>query len=228
YTAGLMDIADRARDAGDPNAEAHAATARAAILELWQHRSAWPSGWPPARAVAIVRALDTLPDLEDPVRFSPNTNLSRLQNLHRHVLALLTDLAAAPGDGVEDGWLRTFRHQLTPDELTLLNRAASAPRRLDALLRQSEPVTSRLKRRTALGEPDLDAGKDDDAQPDRDEQATVDDDSLPTHPLLQLADAYRDTVLNLLDLARPANTSAEDLNVTGQHADTSDAADGAE
>jgi hypothetical protein len=207
HVAGLVDAADRARAAGDADADARAAAARAAILELWQHHSAWPSGWPPARATAIVRLLQNLPDLEDPgwIRASA---LGRLQDLHHHVLALLAELVAVPGDGVEEGWLRSTGQHLTPDEVTLLTRAASAPQRLDSLLQRGEPALARLRRRLALRGSDATTGKES-APPDGEEPTTPSsqDDAPPPHPLLQLADAYRDTVDDLLHRTGPGPAS---------------------
>ncbi|MFF0371278.1 hypothetical protein [Micromonospora sp. NPDC005087] len=215
HTAGLLDAADRARAAGDPDANVRAAEARAAILDLWEHRSAWPGGWPPSRAAAIVHLLEDLPDLEDPGWFRASA-LSRLQDLHHHVLAVLADLVAGDGDGVEEGWLLTYGDRLTPDEATLLTRAASAPRRLDRLLHRREPEISRLRRRLTQGEPGPAAGKDDSAQPD-DSGSTipVEEDASPTpHPLVQLADAYRDSIL---DLVRHAATGTGGVEGVSQH-----------
>ncbi|MFI5851534.1 hypothetical protein ACIA7R_27505 [Micromonospora chalcea] len=214
HTAGLLDAADRAHAAGAPDANSRAAEARAAILELWEHRSAWPSGWPPTRAAAIVHLLENLPDLEDHGWFRASA-LSRLQDLHHHVLALLADLVAVPGDGIEEGWLLTYGDRLTPDEVTLLTRAAGAPQRLDSLLQRRELVISRLRRRLTVSESDPAAGNCNNAQPDDSGPTTPfeEDDSPPPHPLVQLADAYRDSIL---DLVHRAAAGPGGVEVVGQ------------
>ncbi|MEU1840236.1 hypothetical protein [Micromonospora chersina] len=223
HTARLLDAADRARAAGDPDADARAAEARAAILDLWEHRSAWPGGWPPSRAAAIVHLLQELPDIEDPKWFRA-TALRRLQDIHHHVLAVLADLVAVPGDGVEEGWLRTFGDLLTPDEATLLTRAAGAPQRLDSLLRRRKSVISGLRRRLMVSEPSPAAGKADNAWPHGAGPTKVEeDDSPPPHPLVQLADAYRDSILDLLNRAAKGTGGGE---VAGHRFDGDDGVDG--
>lgn len=208
--ARLVDAADRARAAGEPDAGARDAEARTAILELWQHRSAWPSGWPPSRAAAIVQLLEGLPDLEDEAWFRTNA-LSRLQDLHHHVLAVLADLVAASDDGVEEGWLKTFGDHLTLDETTLLTRAAAAPQRLDLLLRPRAPASAQLRRRLREIAAGGDVEEGEGTRPDSEKAATPQDadDAPPPHPLVQLADVYRDTIVDLLDRASRRSHSPE-------------------
>ncbi len=133
HVAGLLGAAEQAELQRAPDAGDRAAQARAAILDLWEHRSAWPRGWPPPRAAALVRLLDDLPDIDD-AGWGVHNLLGELQLLHHRLLAALTDLAVT-GDvnGVEEGWLNTFGQQLSPDEIAMLTRVASAPRRLTTL-----------------------------------------------------------------------------------------------
>jgi hypothetical protein len=210
HVARLVDAADRARAARAPDTDARDAEARTAILELWQHRSAWPSGWPPSRAAAIVQLLEGLPDLEDPAWFRVSA-VGRLQDLHHHVLALLADLVAASDDGVEEGWLRSFGDHLTPDEMTLLTRAVAAPRRLDAFLRPKEPASSQLWRRLREIAAGGDVEEGDGTRPDSEESASPGDEveRPPLHPLVQLADAYHDTVVGLVDRATRGSRSLD-------------------
>lgn len=222
HTASLIDAADRARAEDAPDADARAAEARAAILDLWQHRSAWPTGWPPPRATAIVRLLQDLPDLEDPAWFRASA-VGRLQDLHHHVLAVLADLVAAPGDGVEEGWLRTTGEHLTPDEVALLSRAVGAPSRLDNLLLRNESVSSRLRRQLTVSQAGPAAGPDGSPPPDGDVSATsLQEGASPAlHPLVQLADAYRDTILDLLHRATAGD---QDAGLPDQHSGWEDGA----
>ena len=210
HTAGLIDAAARARAAGAPDADARAAAARAAILELWQHRSAWPTGWPPPRATAIVRLLQDLPDLEDPGWFRTST-VGRLQDLHHHVLALLADLVTAPGDGVEEGWLEATGEHLTSEEVVLLTRAAGAPQRLDSLLQRRESVLTRLRLRLSQGASSTTGGEHG-APPDSEEPTVPsgqDNSPLP-HPLVELAETYRDTLAALLHRVEHGPSSGAD------------------
>jgi hypothetical protein len=178
HVARLVDSADRARVAGEADADVRASDARAAILQLWQARTAWPSGWPPPSAAELVRLLDGLPDRD----CHGSTLLARLQNVHHHVLALLVDLVADDGTvDVEQGWLESFGDRLTPDEAALLRRAALRPRRLDALRRSWDRTEG-----TRGPQPGNDTDTETAASP-------------TAHPLINLANAYRDTILELFD-----------------------------
>jgi hypothetical protein len=193
HTAGLIEAADHARAEGDtPDADARAASARGAILELWQHRSAWPNGWPPPRSVALVRLLEDVPDLGSPGLFQANLP-SQLQALHHHVLAVLADLVTVDVADVEEGWLRAFGDQLTPDETTLLMRAAGAPRRLQDLHPRDESKISGLTRRSSNQESHRAAEDEQPGGPGSDLEYL-----LPLQVLVQLANAYRDTIIDLV------------------------------
>lgn len=177
HIARLINVADHARTVGAPDADARAAEARTAILQLWQHRSDWPNGWPPPRAASIVELLDLLPDPDDP-SWQQQTRLSRLHDLHHRILATICDLASADGDNLEQGWLDKFGEILTPNEVAMLTRAATAPQRLDYMVdRWIESEDEEI------------------------EASQLTDDDQPadarSHPLIALADAYRDAIVNL-------------------------------
>ncbi len=124
-----MDAADRARRDGAADADTKADEAREAILQLWNARATWPAGWPPPRAAEIARLLDDLPQVEDTNLWHRQTILAGLQDLHHRVLATLVDLATSGSDSsLDKAWLDSFGDQLTPDEASLLRRAATRPR----------------------------------------------------------------------------------------------------
>lgn len=196
HTVRLIHEAKTAREADAPDADARDTKAREAILELWQARAAWPGGWPPPRAAEIVRILNELPALDDEGGWYRPTILAHLQDLHYHILAILTDSAVGDGNAdIEQGWLDMFGDQLTPDEASLLRRAVARPRRIDSLLRwwnrRSDDQTKAA------------AGKNDAAE----------EDTTPTHPLLDLADAYHAAIA---DLIQP---TADDTNEDDTDAD---------
>jgi hypothetical protein len=201
HTARLVQAADRAREAGDPDADARDEDARAAILQLWQARSAWPSGWPPPRAAEIARMLDALPDLDDPGWYD-STVLAQLHDLHHQVLAVLVDLATKGGGAdIEQGWLDAFGDRLTADEAMLLRRAATRPRRLNGLLRW-------WARHTAL--------KSDPDPNDRDADNAPS--AAAAHPLIELADTYRNTILGLLHRTTEVTRGDDDRDANvGRH-----------
>jgi len=185
HIADLIEAAGQVSGASAPDADA-----RAAILQLWQHRSAWPSGWPPPRALATVRLLDGLPDLDDPPQFQA-TALARLHELHHRIIAALVDLATGDDDNnIDQGWLETFGERLNPEEIEVLTRAATTDQRLISLHRWWD----RTRSETNPDETEIDDG---DAEPAAAANA----------PLAELASIYRQTVLKLLDHARETNTN---------------------
>lgn len=180
HTARLIHEAGTAREADAPDADTRDVKAREAILQLWQARAAWPGGWPPPRAAEIVRILDELPALDDEGAWYRPTILARLQDLHYHILAIITDYAADDGNAdIEQGWLDMFGDQLTPDEASLLQRAVARPSRIDSLLRwwnrESDDQTMAADKHDAS------------------EEGTT-----PAHPLLDLADAYHAAIVDLI------------------------------
>jgi len=182
-TARLVQAADRAHADGDADADARADAARDAILRLWQARSSWPNGWPPPHAAEIGRLLDQLPTLDqDSGGWCQHTLLGRLQDIHLHLLGAVVDLAIdGAGEGeLEAAWLGRFGDLLSADESALLRRAADRHRRMDALLLWWETLPS-----TAAGD-----------EADGDVEV-VDGSQAPSHPVMDLADAYRDTVLSM-------------------------------
>lgn len=182
HTARLIHEADSARQTGAPEADICEARAREAILQLWQARATWPAGWPPPQAAKIARMLDDLPSLDGENGWYRQTILAHLQDVHYHVLAVLIDLISGDGADIEQGWLDTFGEHLTSEEVLLLRRATTRPRRIESLLRWSD--------RKASSRGEMTAGEDADKTP-----------APPTHPLLELADAYHETIATLIQRA---------------------------
>lgn len=181
HTARLIREADAACESGAPDADACTAKAREAILQLWQARSTWPSGWPPPRAAEMTHVLESLPDLNEGLWYR-KTLLAHLQDLHYHILAMLVDIAVADDDAeieIEQGWLDQFGERLTPDEAAMLRHVANRPRRIDSLLRW------------------LDVGSGSHAK--RVRGHVFADESRPqAHPLLDLANAYHAAIVDLI------------------------------
>jgi hypothetical protein len=182
HTARLIHEADTARQTGAPDADICEARAREAILQLWQARARWPVGWPPPHAAEIARMLDDLPSLDDENGWYRQTVLAHLQDVHYHVMAVLIDLISGDGADIEQGWLDTFGEHLTSEEVLLLRRATTRPRRIESLLRWSD--------RKASSRDDMTVGEDADKTP-----------APPAHPLLELADAYHETIASLIKRA---------------------------
>jgi hypothetical protein len=147
YTARLISEARIARDSGDPQADVLEANARDGILDLWQARSAWPSGWPPPMAAKTARQLEQLPGPDDEIYWYRPTKLQWLHAVHYQILSVLVDLllaADAPGSttDMERMWLDRHGEHLTPDEATVLRLAAGVPDRLDAIFRWSPSASA--------------------------------------------------------------------------------------
>ena len=179
HVAALIQAADDARSTSAPDAGARAAEARAAIFQLWQHRSDWPAGWPPPRAAHMARILEKLPDSSIPL-WQPATPLSRIHELHHDLLALLVAIVTSDGDDVEQGWLKAFGGLLTPDEAAMLTLAATAEQRMSRHFNWQEPDGY---------EPGT-AGAVDDTELARERT--------PQQVLGEIADAYRQAVFDLL------------------------------
>ncbi len=177
HVAALIQAADEARATSAPDADTRAAEARAAILQLWQHRSDWPAGWPPPRAAHMARILEKLPDSSLPP-WQPATPLTRIHELHHDLLALLVAIVTSDGDDVEQGWLKAFGGLLTPAETAMLALAATAEQRMSRHFSWQEP---------AGHEPGTEVG---DAEPCRERT--------PQQALAEIADAYRQAVFDLL------------------------------
>lgn len=206
HIARLIDAAEQAATRRDPDTDDRATQARTAILDLWKHRSAWPHGWPPSGAATLVRLLDDLPEADDP-GWSTRNVLGHLQLLHHRLLAALTDLAVAEGDTVAKGWLSTFNHQLTADEIALLTRAISAPRRLGTLFSATPAVIGQRPQDAtdASGvtaydaEADYATGEDLERDADTTQNGTTRDDTdAAPNPILGIAQEYLDVVADLL------------------------------
>lgn len=185
HVAALIQAADEARATSAPDADARAAEARAAILQLWQHRSDWPAGWPPPRAAHMARILEKLPDSSIPP-WQPATPLTRIHELHHSLLALLLDIVTSEADDVEQGWLKAFGGLLTADETAMLTLAANAEQRMSRHFRWKAPTGH---------EPGTEGdGCVGDTEPARERP--------PEQALAEIADAYRQAVLDLLAGAR--------------------------
>ncbi|MEW9533627.1 hypothetical protein [Microbispora sp. NPDC049125] len=199
HTAGLIHAADQAKAAGESDAPARAADARTAILQLWDHRSSWPSGWPPPRALRLVELLNDVPDLDAP-RWQRGTILERLQNLHHRVLAALLDLVIVGEENLEKGWLAAFGEKLTPDEVTMLTRAATAEQRLDRLLDRLGVGMAQQIRQPVISTGEATDARDADVA---DAEPTLRD------PLAVLANDYRQAILDLCSRVNDSDDHAE-------------------
>ncbi|MFE1109067.1 hypothetical protein ACFW5U_24670 [Streptomyces rochei] len=187
HTARLVTEADQARERNAPDAAARAAEARDAIMRLWQARSSWPSGWPPPYAAKLAATLDALPEPGND-SWSRPTVPARLHEIHHNVLAILVDLTTDEGPEDEAEWLNRFGRDLTEQESAVLRYAAHSPRRAAALQRRDEMETSA------------------DADVDVDEPGTA----AVIEMLAELAEAYRNTITDLLGAVVKAATSSDD------------------
>jgi hypothetical protein len=181
HVAALIQAADEARATSAPDADARAAEARAAILQLWQHRSNWPVGWPPPRAAHMARILEKLPDSTIPP-WQPVTPLARIHELHHSLLALLVDIVTSEDDDVEQGWLKAFGGLLTPDETAMLTLAATAEQRMNSHFNWKEPGGQESG---AEGDGNIGETKSAGERP-------------PQQVLAEIAKAYRQAVIDLL------------------------------
>ncbi|GGQ17024.1 hypothetical protein GCM10010279_26030 [Streptomyces mutabilis] len=187
YTARLVTEADQARETNAPDAAARTAEARDAILRLWQARSSWPSGWPPPYAAKLAATLDALPEPGND-RWSRPTVPARLHEIHHNILAILVDLTTDDRPEAEEGWLNSFGGHLTEGESAVLRYAAHLPRRAATLQRRDEVETS--------AGADADAGGSGTA-------AVIKE-------LAELAEAYRNTINELLGAVVEAATSPDE------------------
>ncbi len=182
HVADLIKRADAAAAEGGADADRLARETRTAILRLWQHRSAWPDGWPPRRAAEMARLLDSVPTIGEEA-WHERTMLSQLNSLHLLILATLVDLASASLESLEEDWLVTFGKHLTDDEVTMLRRAAE--------------TADRLARWEA-------------AVPDASEPSPETADDHP-HPLTDLARRYQEAVRAVVERARANTESSSSL-----------------
>jgi hypothetical protein len=145
----------------------------------------------------MAKILEDLPSLESDDWYR-RTVPARLHDIHHHVLAVISDLAAGDTSvDIEQSWLAMYGDQLTEDETTMLRRAAGKPRRLDALLHWND-LHKILDVHVDKGEQDPDATTK----------------SIETHPLIKLADAYRDAVVSMLQ-PTGANSPIVDESMPG-------------
>jgi hypothetical protein len=129
--AELMTAAEAADAAESPeDTERIRRTCMDTILALWQHRSAWPQGWPPP---AAKRLIDLLADVYAPggLWAAGSTVLGQLQALHHDMLGTIVDvLGGSPDTYIEERWLETFGGELDPAERETLEYVTSAGARL--------------------------------------------------------------------------------------------------
>ncbi|MCM3885044.1 hypothetical protein [Frankia sp. R82] len=190
HTARLVEAADRARETGAADADAKAAEAREAILQLWKARDTWPEGWPPPRAAKIAEILDSLPDLdEDQCSWQRKTTLAQLQELHYRTLAGLVDLVAGSDTaGIEQQWLDTVGDRLTPQEFSLLQRAVTERNHTEKFIPQ---WLRELEEKIDLKPIQLDL------------------DEISTHPLANLGKSYLEKILAIIEQATSYTTDNE-------------------
>lgn len=141
--AELMETARAAR--GTPSEAAAAQACQDAILALWQHRSAWPQGWPPPLAV---EAAAELAAAASPGQSGRNraSFIAHPQALHHQVVATFVDLIASSFDTTtERDWLEKFGDFLSEDERALLKRVTDVPSLRRLVSTTNEDPASRLK-----------------------------------------------------------------------------------
>jgi hypothetical protein len=139
HLADLLTAAEQAKLTGTPEQAATADTrCRTAILDLWEHRSAWPNGWPPPGVQDWAQHIASIELALYPGR--RGGLLTQLQRLHEQLLLAMIDIASSDHDtDIEAAWLNEFAEHLTPDEHTLLTRYADRDRRLLELLEIPQP-----------------------------------------------------------------------------------------
>lgn len=173
----LITTANRTRMTGTADEATHAAEqCRRAILDLWEHRTAWPSGWPPPGAKQMAEILNSI---DAPTfRFQRGSKLSQLQRLHHEVLAALVDeeTASDPSDTAKS-WLESYGQLLDVDERELLKLYVGRDDRVAS--------TTEVSR----------SEHPDDAHPRSDSQAGR---APQGHRVLDLVRMYHDTVRSLL------------------------------
>jgi hypothetical protein len=131
----------------------------------------------------MARILEKLPDSSIPP-WQPATPLTRIHELHHHLLALLVAIVTSDGNDVEQGWLKAFGGLLTPDEMAMLTLAATAEQRMSRHFTWQEPS----------GHEPGTKGDVEDTEHARERT--------PQQALAEIADAYRQTILDLLDGTR--------------------------
>ncbi|WP_371602241.1 hypothetical protein OG345_04920 [Streptomyces sp. NBC_01220] len=173
----LITTANRTRATGTADEATYAAEqCRRAILDLWEHRTAWPSGWPPP---GVKQMAEILNSINAPTfGFQQGSKLSQLQRLHHEVLAALAD-EETMNETVDtaQSWLESYGQLLDVDERELLELYAGRDDRA------ATPIeVPRAERPT-------------DAHPRSDGQAGR---TPQVHRVLDLVRRYHETVRSLL------------------------------
>jgi hypothetical protein len=117
---------------------------------------------------------------------------------------MLVDLATADGDDIEQGWLKAFSDLLTPDEMAMLTLASTADHRLSRQFGWLAPAKN-----------DGSAEGDDDGDPSDDGDDGDDGERSPLQALVEIADAYRQTILDLIDTMSESNGGTGDAHAPG-------------
>ena len=133
HVAELMQAARAAQRSGTSQEATDASQqCRTAILQLWRHRSDWPHGWPPPRAVEITKRFNELDEEHFP--YGKTSLINALQDAHERLLAAIIDCVVVRADGsTEERWLDLFGELLSEDEIEILERAVATEPRLEYL-----------------------------------------------------------------------------------------------
>jgi hypothetical protein len=107
------------------------------VLRVWERRSSWPSGWPPAGAEELTRALADRPyqgsDL--PAKTTWAGAIPYLEELHRRELRVYLNGALLVTDtSSEQSWLAEWGRQLEENERELLGQLIAARTAAHSLL----------------------------------------------------------------------------------------------
>lgn len=140
--AELMETARAAH--GTPSGAAAAKACQDAILALWQHRSAWPHGWPPPLAGVVAAELAAASSSQS--GRGRGSFIAGPQELHHQIIATFVDLIVSSFDSTtERDWLERFGDFLGEEERALLKRVTEVPSLRRLVSAANEDPASRLK-----------------------------------------------------------------------------------
>jgi hypothetical protein len=152
----VAELITRAEEADGDAAEAFKNQASKAILELWDHRTAWPRGWPPAAVKGVEEALINQRDhpwaqLVLPKRPTWLEAVAVLRQLQADELAAWIDraLIECPIDQAEE-WLNQHGTLMDEDErgisslvIALARRARGGTSVVDGFVETAGPASTR-------------------------------------------------------------------------------------